>query len=76
MINNRLLLALFFIGLWVSNSETTLWVLRIEQISNPESGFSLEKEVANMERREIRINSMVLGWNWRFSMNSDFKYIY
>lgn len=70
-----MLLALFFIGLWVSNSETTLWVLRIEQISNPGSDFSLEKEVANMERREIRINSMVLGWNWRFSVNSNFKYI-
>jgi len=75
VINNWLLLALFFIGLWVSNSETTLWVLRIEQISNPGSDFSLEKEVANMERREIRINSMVLGWNWRFSVNSNFKYI-
>lgn len=70
-----MLLALFFIGLWISNSETTLWVLRIEQISNLESGFSLEKEVANMERREIRINSMVLGWNWKFSMNSNVKYI-
>lgn len=35
----------------------------------------MEKEVANMERGKIRINPVVLHWNWRFSVSSYFKYI-